>query len=139
MNYYLRNILPEKDVIFVFGSNPEGRHGAGSARVAVKNFGAIYGQGEGLQGNSYAIPTVDLRIAGRPNISLDNIRKSIAKLYIVAEAMPEKKFKVAYRNTANERTLCGYTGKQLCDCFLSAGVVPNNVYFSKEWYDIISN
>lgn len=50
MNYYLGNILPEKDVIFVFGSNPEGRHGAGSARVAVKHFGAIYCQGEGLQG-----------------------------------------------------------------------------------------
>jgi hypothetical protein len=45
--------------IFVFGSNLAGRHGAGSALEAVRNHGAIYGQGVGLQGRSYAIPTKD--------------------------------------------------------------------------------
>lgn len=44
--------------IFVFGSNLAGRHGGGAARVAHKYFGAIYGQGIGLQGKSYAIPTM---------------------------------------------------------------------------------
>ena len=43
--------------VFVFGSNLAGRHGRGAARAAVREHGAIYGQGEGLQGNSYAIPT----------------------------------------------------------------------------------
>lgn len=46
------------DEIFVFGSNLKGMHGGGAARVALKNFGAIMGQGVGLQGHSYAIPTM---------------------------------------------------------------------------------
>ncbi|MCB0369444.1 MAG: AAA family ATPase, partial [Bdellovibrionales bacterium] len=50
--YYTGNIVPEKNTVFVFGSNPEGRHGAGAAKVAVQKFGAKYGQGEGLQGNA---------------------------------------------------------------------------------------
>ena len=45
--------------IFVFGSNLAGRHGRGAALHASKNCGAIYGQGIGLQGLSYAIPTKD--------------------------------------------------------------------------------
>lgn len=44
--------------IFVFGSNLSGRHLGGASKVAVKRFGAIMGQGEGLQGRSYAIPTM---------------------------------------------------------------------------------
>ena len=44
--------------IFVFGSNLQGMHGGGAARVAVVKFGAIMGQGVGLQGQSYAIPTM---------------------------------------------------------------------------------
>ena len=46
------------DWIFVFGSNMDGRHAGGAAKDAVKYFGAIWGQGEGLQGQSYAIPTM---------------------------------------------------------------------------------
>ncbi len=44
--------------IFVFGSNLEGMHGGGAARTAVERFGAMIGQGVGLQGQSYAIPTM---------------------------------------------------------------------------------
>lgn len=46
------------DEVFVFGSNLQGYHGGGAARVAVEKFGAIWGQGIGLQGQSYAIPTM---------------------------------------------------------------------------------
>lgn len=46
------------DEVFVFGSNLQGYHGGGAARVAQMRFGAIYGQGVGLQGQSYAIPTM---------------------------------------------------------------------------------
>ncbi len=46
------------DDIFVFGSNLQGSHGGGAARVAFKKFGAIWGQGVGIQGQSYAIPTM---------------------------------------------------------------------------------
>lgn len=44
--------------IFVFGSNLAGHHAGGAARVALNRFGAVWGHGEGLQGNSYAIPTM---------------------------------------------------------------------------------
>lgn len=44
--------------VFVFGSNIAGRHGGGAAALAVRKFGAVFGQAEGRQGNSYAIPTV---------------------------------------------------------------------------------
>jgi hypothetical protein len=42
----------------VFGSNLAGYHGGGAARIARENFGAVWGQGVGLQGQSYAIPTM---------------------------------------------------------------------------------
>ena len=45
--------------VFVFGSNLAGRHGKGAALHARQQHGAIYGQGVGLQGSSYAIPTKD--------------------------------------------------------------------------------
>ena len=44
--------------IFVFGSNLAGAHGGGAARAAFNKFGAVWGQGVGLQGQSYAIPTM---------------------------------------------------------------------------------
>ncbi len=46
------------DEVFVFGSNLQGMHCGGAARTAVLRFGAIMGQGVGIQGQSYAIPTM---------------------------------------------------------------------------------
>lgn len=48
-----------RNTVFVFGSNLAGRHGAGSALEAIRNWGAVYGRGVGRQGMSYAIPTKD--------------------------------------------------------------------------------
>lgn len=48
----------EPDDVFVFGSNLQGMHMGGAVRVAYDRFGAIWGQGVGLQGQSYAIPTM---------------------------------------------------------------------------------
>lgn len=47
-----------KDEVFVFGSNLQGYHAGGAARTAVRLFGAKMGQGVGMQGQSYAIPTM---------------------------------------------------------------------------------
>lgn len=47
-----------KGEIFVFGSNLKGLHGGGAARLAYERFGAIWGQGVGMQGQSYGIPTM---------------------------------------------------------------------------------
>ena len=51
------NVLAPEEV-FVFGSNLEGHHGGGAAHTALRKFRAVYGQGVGLQGQSYAIPTM---------------------------------------------------------------------------------
>lgn len=53
---YITSLQPNE--IFVFGSNLRGMHGGGAAYVALRKFGAIMGQGVGLQGQSYAIPTM---------------------------------------------------------------------------------
>ena len=135
--YYENSIIPEENTIFVFGSNPEGRHGAGSAKIARLYFGAIYGKGEGLQGNSYALPTKDLRVKenyGFKSIKETDIINNIRKLYKVAESMPEKQFKIAYRNT-HTRSLNGYTGIEMICLFILAGSIPNNIIFSKEWWE----
>ena len=141
---YQGNIMPEEGTIFVFGSNPEGRHGAGSAKVAREQFGAIYGQGEGLQGNAYALPTTELRYYmqdkySRQSMSEDAILGNIKRMYECAESHPDWKFKVAYRNQPSERTLCGYSGRELMSMFKKAaeeyGGYPDNIYFSQEWAD----
>ena len=141
---YEGNITPEQGTIFVFGSNPEGRHGAGSAAVAVRQFGAKYGVGEGLQGSAYALPTTELRaekwVDGyRQSIPEDQIIENILRLYATAENYPNKNFKVAYRSRPDEVTLCGYSGKQLMAMFAEAakkhGDYPDNIWFSKEWAD----
>ena len=53
---YISELAPGE--IFVFGSNLRGIHAGGAARIALNKFGAIMGQGVGLQGQSYAIPTM---------------------------------------------------------------------------------
>lgn len=61
---YNRNFSPERisslaeNEIFVFGSNLSGSHGGGAALAAYRHFGAEWGAGVGLQGKSYAIPTM---------------------------------------------------------------------------------
>ena len=137
MKYYTGNIVPDRDTVFVFGSNPEGRHGAGAAKVARLQFGAIYGIGEGLQGRSYALPTKDLRVTannGYRSISQERITQSIRRLYSTARQHPDRKFMVAYRNT-EQRSLNGYTGLEMIRMFLDAGPIPENIYVSKEWHD----
>lgn len=87
------NSFSSPNNVFVFGSNSAGRHGAGSAKIAVEKFGAIFGQDEGLQGQSYAIPTVDGKI--RPldrgliqdsaNDFLAHVRSNPSKTYWLTE------------------------------------------------------
>ncbi len=142
MRFYQGNINPETSfqTIFVFGSNPEGRHGAGAARVALA-FGAKYGKGSGLTFHpqkmlgAYAIPTKDLRVkenGGLRSISKENITKSIQTLYGVARKYPTWKFKIAYRNTLTA-SLNGYTGLEMIQMFKDAGPIPDNIWFAQEW------
>lgn len=66
----------EKNQVFVFGSNTQGRHGKGAALTARTKFGAIYGQSKGLQGQSYAIVTKELRSNYNP-VTLDEIKQGV--------------------------------------------------------------
>ena len=62
--------------IFVFGSNTQGAHGGGAAKMAM-NFGAIYGKPFGLQGKTFAIPTVDYTKNGK--MSIESIKEYVNK------------------------------------------------------------
>lgn len=72
--------------IFVFGSNLAGHHGGGAARAACKYFGAVWGRGTGLQGNSYAIPTMQGGV--------ETIRPYVDEFILFAKAYPQLRFLV---------------------------------------------
>lgn len=72
--------------VFVFGSNLAGGHGAGAAYAAVKKFGAIYGKGVGMQGQSYAIPTM--------HGGVDAIKPYVDDFMEYAQTHPERTFLV---------------------------------------------
>lgn len=75
--------------VFVFGSNMNGNHAGGAARVAVEKFGAIMGQAEGLQGQSYAIPTLDKDMQ---KVDLDTLQKSLFRFCQFANDNQNKTF-----------------------------------------------
>lgn len=87
-----RRFTPERithlaaNEIFVFGSNIAGRHNGGAAEFALMNFGAVIGQAEGLQGQSYAIPTV--------GNSEDEMQEAIVRFVQFARRHPELTFLV---------------------------------------------
>lgn len=87
---YNREYTPEMitelkpNEIFVFGSNIVGSHGGGAAWLAYERFGAIWGQGVGLQGQSYGIPTM--------HGGVDAIKPYVDEFIEFAKAHPEYKF-----------------------------------------------
>lgn len=111
--------------IFVFGSNLAGVHGAGTALYARKHHGAIYGQGIGLQGNSYGIPTKDLYIRTLP---LDVIEHYVDKFIQFAKDNHEMVFQVTRIGCG----LAGYTDKQIAPMFKNA---PSNCLLPEGWRD----
>lgn len=68
----------QEDNIFVFGSNLAGIHGAGAAKLALQKYGAKWFVGEGLQGNSYALPTKDYNIKTLPLTAIEAHVKKFA-------------------------------------------------------------
>jgi len=100
--------------IFVFGSNLAGRHGKGAALYAREHHGAIYGQGAGLQGNSYAIPTKDHALRTLPLNVIEKHVKTFLK-YVASASFksPEMVFKVTQVGCG----LAGYTQDQIAPMF----------------------
>ena len=137
-----------KNQVFVFGSNPEGRHGRGAAKVAVEKYGAIYGQGHGLQGNSYALVTKNLKKgyydtvlgityykSGLRSISEKQIINNIKNLYKLARNMKNTDFLIAY--TAQGKNLNGYTSKEIAKLFYESKPIPKNIIFENKFLDLI--
>ena len=142
MKYYEGLIGNLKDnEVFVFGSNPEGRHGAGAAKFALMKFGAKYWNGRGIQGNAYALVTKNLKkgyvekstgkkydFSGERSVSLPDIRINIEELYKYATENPEKSFMIAYQ--ANSKNLNGYSDIEIFNVFNKNIEVPKNIIFN---------
>lgn len=79
----------KENQIFIFGSNTNGNHSGGAAKQAKEQFGAIEGQGEGLQGQSYAFPTLDAQMEQQ---SLLELEKSRDLLFKTAEYLSGNEF-----------------------------------------------
>jgi len=109
--------------VFVFGSNLAGRHGAGSAKEALKNYGAKYGVGVGMQGSSYAIPTKDEKLYP---LSLSNIERHVKDFLQHAESNPNDTFNVVKIGCG----LAGFTEDQIAPMFHG---YPDNVILPEGW------
>lgn len=110
--------------IFVFGSNLAGRHGKGAALFALQNHGAMYGQGEGRQGNSYAIPTKGKVL---DVLELREIQRYVYNFVRYAREHPELEFDL----TPIGCGLAGYKQEQIKPLFKE---MPNNIFFTSDWY-----
>lgn len=113
-NYSPDNITElQPNEIFVWGSNTEGRHGAGAAKLALNKFGAIYGQAEGLQGQSYAIITTDLSKSYRPSVSIELLTNQVNKFIQFAKDNTHLTFLVTEVGCG----LAGFTVEQMAPLF----------------------
>jgi hypothetical protein len=109
--------------VFVFGSNIQGMHMGGAARVAYDKFGAEWGNGEGLQGQSYALPTME---------GIDSTREAVERFTICAKEHPELKFFV----TPVGCGIAGYNPEEIAPMFADAAQLEN-VYLSVSFWKIL--
>lgn len=112
----------EPHQVFVFGSNAEGMHGAGAARTAHERFGAVWGQGSGLQGQSYGVDTMR---------GLGTIEREVGALLTFAAAHPELEFLVTEIGCG----IAGHTPGQIAPLFRAA---PANVLLPQRFAAVLA-
>lgn len=117
-------------MIFVFGSNLGGIHGAGAARYAHQYRGAVMGVGIGRTGSSYAIPTKDASI--RYSLPLREIQGYVNTFITYAYNNPDLDFKVTQIGCG----LAGFTKEQIAPMFEDA---PKNCFFDRAWSELLPN
>ena len=105
----------EKNEIFVFGSNLAGAHGGGAAYIAYRKFGAIWGQGVGLQGQSYGIPTMQGGV--------ETIKPYVDEFIEFARQHPDLTFLVTRIGCG----IAGFTNEQISPLFAEAHNIANIV------------
>ena len=116
--------IREEHEIFVVGSNLAGRHGGGAARAANMKFGAEWGVGVGLTGQSYAIPTMQGGV--------ETIKPYVDEFIRFAQENPGLKFLVT-------RIGCGIAGfkdEEIAPLFDKAMQVPN-IYLPETFFKIL--
>lgn len=111
----------EPGEVFVFGSNAAGRHRGGAAGYAMDHFGAVYGEGHGLHGRSYAIDTMS---------GLDTLRSEVSRFVDFAEANPELTFLVTEIGTG----IAGHLPDQVAPLFMGA---PGNVALPPRFIELV--
>ena len=110
----------KENEVFVFGSNLSGFHGGGAARIAADKFGAVWGQGVGLQGQSYAIPTMQGGV--------DTIKPYVDDFISFAKDHPELTFLVTKIGCG----IAGFTEEEIAPLFRAAHSL-DNVVLPKGW------
>lgn len=121
----IQTLLPNQ--IFVFGSNEGGFHGKGAALLAKENFGAIYGQARGLQGQSYAVVTKKYWYQPKSS-TLNEIGKELQDMILFARDNPDKEFLVVRLGS----DLAGYSVNEIKGLFLKLKKwIPDNVILPK--------
>ena len=101
------------DEVFVFGSNLAGMHGGGAAYAAFQKFGAVWGCGVGLQGQSYAIPTMQGGV--------ETIKPYVDDFIDFAHARPDLFFYVTRIGCG----IAGFADAEIAPLFAAARTVPN--------------
>ena len=125
LRYTPENITSlDRDEIFVFGSNLQGLHHGGAARVAHERFGAIMGQGVGLQGQSYAIPTMQGGV--------ETIKPYVDEFIELAREWDQTTFLVTRIGCG----IAGFTDEQIAPLFAEA-LKLYNVVLPKSFVDVI--
>ena len=114
----------EENEIFVFGSNLQGMHGGGAARVAHEKFGAIWGEGIGLQGQSYAIPTM--------HGGVDAIAPYVNDFIAFAKEHPELKFLVTEIGCG----IAGFRISEMAPLFKEA-LKMENIYLPERFIEVL--
>lgn len=119
---------PSPSQIFVFGSNLSGIHGAGAAKAAVTHYGAVLGDGIGLSGRSYAIPTKNHFLA---KLGLDEIAQYVEEFAAYTHAHPELEFFVT-------RVGCGLAGNSDADIAPMFATCNTNCSFAHQWRNYLT-
>lgn len=119
----------EDDEVFVFGSNTEGMHAGGAARMAM-NWGAIYGKAFGLQGKTFAIPTVDYTRSGK--MSIDEIKKYVDEFLDFTVKNKDKKFLVTEIGCG----IAGFKVSEIAPLFRKA-LEYSNVYLPERFINYL--
>ena len=114
------------DEVFVFGSNLRGMHGGGAAATAHRCFGAVWGQGVGLQGQSYAIPTMQGGVK--------TVKPYVDEFIEFAKCHPELRFLVTKIGCG----IAGFREEQIAPLFAEA-IDVKNIILPRDFVEIIKN